>query len=46
MKFGDGEVFEAWKAACSKYDDPMTVMSKFGGIFRNRSLFSSFIEED
>lgn len=46
MKFGDEEVLEAWKTACSKYDNPTTAMSKLGGILYNRSLFSSFIEED
>lgn len=46
MKFGDEEVLEAWKTACIKYDNPTTAMSKLGGILYNRSLFSSFIEED
>lgn len=46
MKFGDEEVLEAWKTACIKYDNPVTALSKLGGILYNRSLFSSFIEED
>lgn len=46
MKFGDDEVLEAWKTACVKYDNPTTAMSKLGGILYNRSLFSSFLEED
>lgn len=46
MKFGDAEVLEAWKTACTKYDNPVTALSKLGGILYNRSLFSSFIEED
>lgn len=45
MKFGDEEVLEAWKTACGKYDNPVTALSKLGGILYNRSLFSSFIEE-
>ena len=45
-KFGDEEVFEAWKTACGKYDNPTTALSKLGGILYNRSLFSSFIEQD
>lgn len=44
-KFGDEEVSEAWKTACGKYDNPVTALSKLGGILHNRSLFSSFIEE-
>lgn len=44
-KFGDEEVFEAWETACGKYDNPVTALSKLGGILYNRSLFSSFIEE-
>lgn len=44
-KFGDEEVFEAWEIACGKYDNPVTALSKLGGILYNRSLFSSFIEE-
>lgn len=44
-KFGDEEVFEAWNIACVKYDNPVTALSKLGGILYNRSLFSSFIEE-
>nr|UVX95714.1 MAG: hypothetical protein [Bacteriophage sp.] len=44
-KYGDKEVFEAWEIACGKYDDPVTALSKLGGILYNRSLFSSFIEE-
>lgn len=43
-KFGDEEVFEAWKTACGKYDNPVTALSKLGGILYNRSIFSSFIE--
>lgn len=43
-KFGDDEVLEAWKTACVKYDNPVTALSKLGGILYNRSLFSSFIE--
>lgn len=46
MKFGDEEVLEAWDTACRKYDNPVTALSKLGGILYNRSLFSSFIEED
>lgn len=46
LKFGDEEVLEAWKTACIKYDNPVTALSKLGGILYNRSLFSSFIEED
>lgn len=46
MKFGDDEVLEAWKTACIKYDNPVTALSKLGGILYNRRLFSSFIEED
>lgn len=45
MKFGDEEVLEAWDTACRKYDNPVTALSKLGGILYNRSLFSSFIEE-
>lgn len=45
-KFGDEEVYEAWDIACGKYDNPVTALSKLGGILYNRSLFSSFIEED
>lgn len=44
-KFGDEEVFEAWNIACERYDNPVTAISKLGGILYNRSLFSSFIEE-
>lgn len=44
-KFGDEEVLEAWNIACGKYDNPVTALSKLGGILYNRSLFSSFIEE-
>lgn len=44
-KFGDEEVFEAWGTACGKYDNPVTALSKLGGILYNRSLFSSFIEK-
>lgn len=44
-KFGDEEVLEAWDIACGKYDNPVTALSKLGGILYNRSLFSSFIEE-
>lgn len=46
LKFGDKEVLEAWDTACRKYDNPVTALSKLGGILYNRSLFSSFIEED
>lgn len=46
MKFGDEEVLEAWSIACKHYDNPVTALSKLGGILYNRSLFSSFIEED
>lgn len=46
LKFGDEEVLEAWDTACRKYDNPVTALSKLGGILYNRSLFSSFIEED
>lgn len=46
MKFGDEEVLEAWDIACAKYDNPVTALSKLGGILYNRGLFSSFIEED
>lgn len=45
-KFSDEEVLEAWKTACGKYDNPVTALSKLGGILYNRSLFSSFIEKD
>lgn len=45
-KFGDEEVFEAWEIACEKYDNPVTALSKLGGILYNRSLFGSFIEEN
>lgn len=44
-KFGDEEVFEAWETACGKYDNPVTALSKLGGILHNRSLFSSFIKK-
>lgn len=46
LKFGDEEVLEAWDIACKHYDNPVTALSKLGGILYNRSLFSSFIEED
>lgn len=46
VKFGDEEVLEAWDISCRKYDNPVTALSKLGGILYNRSLFSSFIEED
>lgn len=46
VRFGDEEVLEAWNTAIAKYDNPTTAMSKLGGILYNRSLFSSFIEED
>lgn len=46
MKFGGEEVLEAWDIACGKYDNPVTALSKLGGILYNRSVFSSFIEED
>lgn len=45
-KFGDEEVLEAWETACAKYDNPVTALSKLGGILYNRRLFSSFIEEN
>lgn len=45
-KFGDEEVLEAWDVSCRKYDNPVTALSKLGGILYNRSLFNSFIEED
>lgn len=45
-KFGDEEVLEAWNIACGKYDNPVTALSKLGGILYNRSLFSSFIEKN
>lgn len=45
-KFGEEEVLEAWKTACAKYDNPTTALSKLGGILYNRSLFSSFLEEE
>lgn len=44
-KFGEEEVLEAWDTACKHYDNPVTALSKLGGILYNRSLFSSFIEE-
>ena len=44
-KFGDEEVFESWNIASKRYDNPVTALSKLGGILYNRSLFSSFIEE-
>lgn len=44
-RFGDREVLEAWETACGKYDNPVTALSKLGGILYNRSLFSFFIEE-
>lgn len=45
-KFGDKEVLEAWNIASEHYDNPVTALSKLGGILHNRSLFSSFIEEN
>lgn len=45
-KFGDEEVFGAWDIASKRYDNPVTALSKLGGILYNRSLFSSFIEEN
>ena len=45
MKFGDEEVLEAWDIATKHYDNPVTALSKLGGILYNRSLFSSFIEK-
>lgn len=45
-RFGDEEVLEAWDTACKHYGNPATALSKLGGILYNRSLFSSFIEED
>lgn len=44
-KFGEEGVFEAWETACGKYDNPVTALSKLGGILYNRNLFSSFIEK-
>lgn len=44
-RFGDEEVLEAWDTACRKYDNPVTALSKLGGILYNRSIFSSFLEE-
>lgn len=44
-KFGDEEVLEAWDTACRKYDNPVTALSKLGGILYNRGLFNSFIEK-
>lgn len=44
-KFGDEEVLEAWGTASGHYDNPVTALSKLGGILHNRSIFSSFIEE-
>lgn len=46
LQFGDEEVIEACDTACRKYDNPVTALSKLGGILYNRNLFSSFIEED
>lgn len=45
-KFGEEEVLEAWDTATKHYDNPVTALSKLGGILYNRSLFSSFIEEE
>lgn len=45
-KFGDEEVLEAWNIASKRYDNPVTALSKLGGILYNQSLFSSFIEEN
>lgn len=45
-KFGEEEVLEAWNTACNHYDNPVTALSKLGGILYNRSLFSSFIEKN
>lgn len=45
-KFGDKEVFEAWNIASEKYGNPVTALSKLGGILYNRNLFSSFLEEN
>lgn len=45
-KFGDEEVLEAWNIASEKYDNPVTALSKLGGILYNRNLFSSFLEEN
>jgi hypothetical protein len=45
-KFGDEEVLEAWDLASNHYNNPVTALSKLGGILYNRSLFSSFIEEN
>lgn len=44
-KFGDEEVLEAWATASDHYDNPVTALSKLGGILYNRSLFSSFLEK-
>lgn len=46
MKFGDEEALKAWDTACKHYDNPVTALSKLGGILYNRSLFSSSIEEE
>lgn len=45
-KFGDEEVLESWEIACGTYDNPVTALSKLGGILCNRSFFSSFIEKN
>lgn len=44
-KFGDEEALESWDIASSHYDNPVTALSKLGGILHNRSLFSALIEE-
>lgn len=46
LKFGDKEVLEAWDTACRKYDNPVTALSKLGGILYNRSTFRQFIEDE
>lgn len=46
LRYGDDEVLESWGIACARYDNPVTALSKLGGILYNRGLFSSFIEED
>lgn len=45
MKFSGKEVLEAWDIATKRYDNPVTALSKLGGILYNRSIFNSFIEE-
>lgn len=45
VRFGDEGVFEAWRIACAEYDNPVTALSKLGGILYDRGVFSSFIEK-